>query len=212
MQDLNLRQLRCKGKPPLQTRAFLPLPYGDLANLSRSAPGDWFIRNQPNLSGDFGLHDPLLAAQFWKFVDVRGEGVCWFWRGAKNNGYGRFRGIRAHRFAYEIAKDQIPSELVVRHLCGNKLCVNPRHLDVGTHADNARDGMELGEILRGSANGKAKLTEEEVAYIRLNPDNLSGVNLATKFKVSPATISLIRSGRRWGHYAPPPEWTGEEAA
>lgn len=162
--------------------------------------------NHPNLSGDFALHDPLLAAQFWKFVDVRSDGVCWFWQGAVQMGYGRFRGVRAHRFAYELGKGAIPPDLMVRHLCGNKLCVNPNHLEAGTMADNARDGMRLGEILRGSANGKAKLTEDDVRYIRTNPDKLSGRNLATKFGVSCATISLIRSGRRWGHFEPPAEW------
>jgi len=151
--------------------------------------------------------DPITAAQFWRFAEVRSEGVCWFWKGAATNGYGRFRGIRAHRFAYEIAKGPIPSELMVRHLCGNKLCVNPRHLEIGTMADNAADGMKLGETLRGAANGKAKLSEDDVLYIRSNPDDLSGRNLAIKFGVSPATISLIRSGRRWGHFAPPHEWT-----
>lgn len=152
------------------------------------------------------MFDPLLAAQFWKFVEVRGEGVCWFWRGARKNGYGKFRGKSAHRTSYRIAKGEIPPDLLIRHLCGNKLCVNPRHLEIGTMADNARDGMELGETLRGSANGKSKLVERDVTYIRSNPDNLSGRNLATKFGVSPATISLIRSGRRWGHFNPPPEW------
>lgn len=153
------------------------------------------------------MFNPILIAQFWRHAEVRGDGVCWFWRGAKSNGYGRFRGIRAHRMSYEIAKGEIPPELMVRHLCGNKLCVNPRHLDIGTMADNAADGMALGETLRGSANGKAKLAESDVRYIRANPDNLSGRNLAVRFGVSPATISLIRSGRRWGHFEPPAEWT-----
>jgi hypothetical protein len=158
------------------------------------------------------VHDPLTVAQFWRYVDVRADGVCWFWKGAVSTGYGRFRGIRAHRLAYEIAKGEIPEDLMVRHLCGNKLCVNPSHLEVGTMKDNSQDGIRLGEILRGPANGKAKLSEGDVRYIRANPDELSGRNLAMKFGVSPATISLIRSGRRWGHFDPPAEWTGEEAA
>jgi hypothetical protein len=145
--------------------------------------------------------DPIVTAHFWRRADVRGEGLCWFWRGAVSTGYGRFRGVRAHRFAYVLVKGPIPSELMVRHLCGNKLCVNPHHLEVGTMADNSRDGMALGEILRGSANGKAKLGEDDVAYIRANPDGMSGRNLATRFGVSPATISLIRSGQRWAHAA-----------
>ena len=152
------------------------------------------------------MTDAIEIAHFWKHVDVRANSVCWFWQGAKRNGYGRFRRRGAHRLVYELAKGPIPEDLMIRHMCGNKSCVNPLHLEVGTMADNARDGIRLGEILRGSKNGKAKLTEAEVLDIRLNPDNLTGRNLATKYSVSTATISLIRSGRRWGHYDPPAEW------
>lgn len=156
--------------------------------------------------------DPITTAHFWKNVQVRANSICWFWQGQKTSGYGKFRGTRAHRFSYMLAKGDIPEDLMVRHLCGNKLCVNPNHLEVGTMADNAADGMRLGETLRGSANGKAKLTEADVAYIRLNPDKLTGRNLAVRFGVSAPTISLIRSGRRWRHFEPPAEWNGEEAA
>jgi hypothetical protein len=145
--------------------------------------------------------DPIAIAHFWNKAEVRADGVCWFWQGHTGNGYGRFRGERAHRFAYRIAKGPIPGDLLIRHLCGNKLCVNPHHLEPGTMADNAQDGIRLGEILRGSRNGRSKLSEEAAEYIRTNPDNLSGRNLAVKFGVSPATISLIRSGRRWSEAA-----------
>ena len=146
-------------------------------------------------------YDPISIAQFWAKVEVRSEGVCWFWRGQATNGYGKFRDIRAHRYSYEFAKGAIPEDLLVRHLCGNKMCVNPKHLEVGTMADNARDGIALGEVLRGERNGRSKLTTEQVLYVRENPDRMSGRNLATKFGVSPATISLIRSGRRWSEAA-----------
>lgn len=146
-------------------------------------------------------HDAISVAQFWAKVDVRSNGVCWFWKGQKVNDYGRFRSERAHRFAYEISKGPIPQDLLVRHMCGNKLCVNPIHLEIGTMADNAHDGIRLGEVLRGERNGKSKLKTADVEYIRANPENLSGRTLAIKFGVSPATISLIRSGRRWSEAA-----------
>lgn len=149
-------------------------------------------------------YDPISVAQFWAKVEVRSEGVCWFWQGQVTNGYGKFRDIRAHRYAYEFAKGQIGDGLLVRHMCGNKLCVNPTHLEVGTMADNAQDGIALGETLRGERNGRSKLDAEQVHYVRDNPDRLSGRNLAIKFGVSPATISMIRSGRRW---LPPHEAT-----
>ena len=142
---------------------------------------------------------PIEAAHFWSKVKIEGTAMCWPWQGAVTNGYGRFRGIRAHRYAYQLHKGEIGAGLMVRHLCGNKLCVNPDHLEEGTMADNAQDGIRLGETLRGEDNGKAKINEDQARYILRNPDGLTGAKLARKFGVSPATISLIRSGHRWAH-------------
>lgn len=142
---------------------------------------------------------PIAAAHFWSKVEIGGTAMCWIWTGQIVNGYGRFRGERAHRYAYHLHKGPIPEGLMVRHLCGNKLCVNPSHLEPGTMADNAQDGIRLGETLRGSRNGRAKIGEADARYILANPDKLTGAQLARKFNVSPATISLIRSGDRWRH-------------
>lgn len=142
---------------------------------------------------------PIEVAHFWAKVKIGGTAMCWPWQGHKICGYGRFRGERAHRYAYRLHKGEIPEGLMVRHLCGNKVCVNPDHLEVGTMADNAQDGIRLGETLRGSRNGKAKISEADAQYIIDNPDGLTGRQLARKFSVSPATISLMRSGKRWAH-------------
>ncbi len=143
---------------------------------------------------------PIAAAYFWSKVHIGGSAMCWIWKGNMANGYGRFRGKRAHRFAYEMQKGEIPEGLMVRHLCGNKRCVNPAHLEPGTMADNSQDGIRLGEILRGARNGRSKLTEDDARYIIDNPDDLRGVDLARMFGVSRATVSLIKSGRRWAHH------------
>lgn len=127
--------------------------------------------------------------------------MCWIWNGQRGNGYGRFRGERAHRYAYRLHRGEIPEGLMVRHLCGNKLCVNPDHLETGTMAENAADGIRLGETLRGSRNGRSKIGEADARYILNNPDGLTGRQLARKFNVSPATICLIRKGERWAHVA-----------
>jgi hypothetical protein len=144
---------------------------------------------------------PIEVAHFWAKVEIGGTAMCWIWRGHLVNGYGRFRGERAHRYAYQLHKGQIPEGLMVRHLCGNKLCVNPQHLETGTMADNAHDGIRLGEILRGSRNGRSKISEDDARYIYDNPDKLTGSQLALKFGVSAATICLIRQGKRWAHVA-----------
>ncbi len=68
---------------------------------------------------------------------------CWEWQGSKTKeGYGRFSFnnimIIAHRFSYEIHKECIPRELEIDHLCRNRKCVNPNHLETVTHKENIR--------------------------------------------------------------------------
>jgi hypothetical protein len=86
---------------------------------------------------------PTVTAEdrFWPKVDRRGEDECWPWLASRyRNGYGQFEGAGAHRFAYELARGPIPDGLVIDHTCGQKFCVNPRHLEAVTVATNTRRG------------------------------------------------------------------------
>lgn len=93
----------------------------------------------------------MLAERFWDKADrSAGPDGCWLWTAAlSHNGYGRFGngdmiGTRqAHRIAYELVIGPIPAGLVIDHLCRNRRCVNPAHMEPVTTAENLRRGVGL---------------------------------------------------------------------
>lgn len=84
-----------------------------------------------------------LADRFWSKVDRGAPDECWPWKASTfHHGYGQFKvhpdNRLAHRVAYELARGPIPDGLTIDHLCRNKLCQNPSHLEVVTIAENIR--------------------------------------------------------------------------
>ena len=137
--------------------------------------------------------------RFWMKVAISDPQSCWFWRGAQlgKRAYGSFiesdgRRVAAHRYVYELAIGPIPDGLFVCHSCDERLCVNPRHLFLGTDLDNKRDMWAKGRIPHGDRHWNSRLTDEMVAEIRTSTER--NCDLALRFGVARATISNARRG------------------
>lgn len=92
---------------------------------------------------------PDLVEQARSYIQCRyriAENGCWEWTGALySGGYGQATinrtGYTAHRVAYEVFKGSIPEGLVLDHLCRNRCCINPDHLDPVTNRENLMRGV-----------------------------------------------------------------------
>ena len=104
--------------------------------------------------------------KFWSKVEKTES--CWNWTAGSCHGYGYFwfnkKMRRTHRLAYELLKGEIPKEMTLDHLCRNRACVNPEHLEVVTQKENVMRGI-------GITSQKAKQTHCKREHI-LSGDNL----------------------------------------
>lgn len=88
--------------------------------------------------------------RFWTFVEQ--TDTCWNWRGTPDQkGYGhitltrdgKWTPLSAHRVAYMLLVGPLAPELTIDHLCRNRLCVNPAHLEAVSRWENVRRGNTI---------------------------------------------------------------------
>ena len=120
----------------------------------------------------------------------------WEWIGSKyRDGYGQctkfYASKAAHVVVYEELVGKIPDGMRLDHLCRNRACINPSHLEPVTNAVNVQRG------------DSAKLSEEDVIAIHAAYANgRDRRNLAIAYKVSTVCISDILRGKTWKRLKP----------
>lgn len=143
------------------------------------------------------MSEKSIAERFWSKVDKTGE--CWNWtKSLVRGGYGKFdvagKNYRAHRWSWEHFFGTIPDELFVLHKCDNRKCVNPDHLFLGTHQNNMDDMAT--KARRASTVRGYKLTDSEIAEIRIKASSLKLKTLASQYNVSAMHIWRIINNRQ----------------
>lgn len=137
---------------------------------------------------------------------------CWLWTGAISRGYGSLRinnkTESAHRISYRENVGEIKDGLHVLHRCDVRSCVNPKHLFLGTNAENIADSVNKGRRIGITRNRPSGLTyrpmsnDGRIAHMKVKPLERDIVierlrngetqrNIAKDLSVSQATVSRI---------------------
>jgi len=141
-----------------------------------------------------------IETRFFNSVDK--TDTCWLWTSAidgTGRGTIKYNGksTGAHRVSWILHNGEIPLGLSVCHECDNPVCVNPKHLFLGTHKDNMQDMTSKNRQAKGVKQGSSKLSPEDVISIR--KDVRTQVEIASSYGIAQVQVSRIKRHAVWAH-------------
>lgn len=133
---------------------------------------------------------------------------CLLWQGSRASD-GRYGCVsykdatyRTHRLVYQLYYGEEPGKKNVLHTCDTPLCVNPKHLFLGTNRDNVNDKVAKRRQAKGIGcrHPHRVLDAQAVVDIRkLRSEGWKILDLAARFKCCKDTILNVLKGRTWRH-------------
>jgi hypothetical protein len=187
-----------------KTWAHLPNKNGEIINNNEKRTK---YRNKYKDKKDFIITDKQYKEIFIKIknniklsetINQNVDSQCWIFQGCIKSGYGEIslNGLKykTHILMYEAIhgiRNFVENKKEIRHLCNNRSCCNPDHLEFGTKSENMIDAIKNGSNV-------AKLNEQKIKEIRLLLKNGSTQKeMSEKYQVSIATISRIQNKKIW---------------
>ena len=124
---------------------------------------------------------------------------CWGWKGSiTGKGYAQcppYGPVYRWCLEQKLGRKLLPGEHC-RHMCGNPLCTNPNHLEVGSNKDNCRDKPQQHNGKYGSSSFY-KLTQKDADEICRLCESIPQKEIAAMYSISPGMVSRILTKRAW---------------